>query len=360
MIFEEYIDWYRQYYWSQRRQRVNYPDGCVMTGLQKLYQASGKEKYLDDVLWFGDQYIDLDGKIAGFRDIEHNLDQIRCGTIALFLYQQTGLAKYRKAAERLRKNLDTFPRTEMGNFWHKEIYPYQVWLDGLYMVMPFYLEYNRMFEENRVSDDVTMQFKNVRAHLFDEEKRLYKHAYDEKKVQPWADPENGCSPSFWGRAVGWYVMALTDSYEWLQMDSQADSRILKELLQESAEGIMNYQEASGLFYQILDQPNRADNYLETSASAMISYALLKGARLSMLPEKYAALGERIFQAILDFKLIRRKGELHLLDTCASAGLGPGTRRNGSGEYYCSERVEEDNAHGAAACMMAYSEILHHN
>lgn len=360
MVFEEYIDWYRKYYWSQERQTVNYPDGCVMTGIQKLYQVSGKKEYLDDILRFGQEYIAEDGTISGFRETEHNLDQIRCGTIALFLYRQTGMAKYWKAAKCLKENLDTFPRTEMGNFWHKEIYPYQVWLDGLYMAMPFYLEYSSMFGETDAFNDAVMQFQNVRTYLFDQKKQLYKHAYDEKKVQPWADPENGRSPSFWGRAVGWYLMALVDSYQWLKQNNQTDSRMLAELLREAAEGLMRYQSSSGLFYQVLDQPDEIGNYLETSASAMISYALMKGSRLSMLPEEFALRGEQIFKAILNFKLIRRQGELHLMDTCASAGLGPGMRRNGSAAYYFSERIEEDNAHGTAACIMAYSEILHHN
>lgn len=360
MLFEEYINWYRKYYWSQERKTIHYPDGCVMTGFQKLYQVSGRREYLKDILKFGERYVDKDGRIAGFKEEEYNLDQIRCGTIILFLYRQTGLEKYRRAANRLKVNLDRFPRTEMGNFWHKEIYPYQVWLDGLYMAMPFYLEYGILFGETKVFDDAVMQFQNVRAYLFDEQKQLYKHAYDEKRIQPWADPENGRSPSFWGRAVGWYFMALVDSYEWIVMNRQADGRKLAQLLHEAAAGILAYQDPSGLFYQILDRPDAEGNYMETSASAMISYGLLKGSRLSMLPEEFAAQGERIFQAILDTKLIRRQGELHLLDTCASAGLGPGRRRDGSAAYYCSERREEDNAHGAAACIMAYSEILYHS
>ena len=193
------------------------------------------------------------------------------------------------------------------------------------------------------------------------DKKLYRHAYDEKKQQIWADPITGLSPNFWGRAEGWYLMALADCIPLFQKEKRKEAERLKEIFIEAVEGIMQYQdEATGLFYQLLDLPNQPGNYTETSASAMISYALMKGCRMGILSDHVWGEGKRIFEAVCKEKLSERGGKFHLTDICASAGLGPGNKRNGSIEYYLSEKCVDNNAHGAAALMMAYSEILYNS
>ena len=357
-MLNEYINWYLGNFWKERQGILNYPDGCVMTGVQDIFEASNDPKYLETVKAFGDRYVDAEGYVKDYQENVHNVDQLRCGTVFLYLFQKTHEIRYQKAADRFRENLRTFPRLQMGNFWHKEIYPYQVWLDGLYMAMPFYLEYTQMFGGEGVYEDAANQFENVRKHLFIEDKKLYRHAYDEKKQQIWADPITGLSPNFWGRAVGWYLMALADCIPLFQKEKRKEAERLKEIFIEAVEGIMQYQdEATGLFYQLLDLPNQPGNYTETSASAMISYALMKGCRMGILSDHMWEEGKRIFEAVCKEKLSERGGKFHLTDICASAGLGPGNKRNGSIEYYLSEKCVDNNAHGAAALMMAYSEIL---
>ena len=357
-MVNKYIDWYLENYRRQTKEVLNYPDGCVMTGVQGIYEAEKQDKYLDVLCEFGDKYVDEEGNVSGYQANVHNVDQLRCGTVFLYLYRKTGEARYRKAADQFRENLRTFPRLDMGNFWHKEIYPYQVWLDGLYMAMPFYLEYTELFGGEGVYEDVAGQFVNVRKHLYIDDKKIYKHAYDEKKVQVWADPSTGLSPNFWGRAEGWYLMALADCIPMLEKTGRKEAELLKELLAEAVEGIIRYQdEQTGLFYQLLDLPNQAGNYTETSASAMIGYALMKGTRIGVLPGACWEKGKEIFDAVCREKLKKKDGIFHLVDICASAGLGPGAKRDGSIAYYLSEKCVDDNAHGAAALMMAYGEIL---
>lgn len=360
MRFEPYFRWYMQEYFKRKKSTLNYPDGCVMTGAQGIYCASGQKEYLEAVLRFGDMYVEQTGDVTGYDPKIHNIDQLRCGTVFLWLYKKTGEEKYRKAANMFRDNLADFPRTSGGNFWHKEIYPYQVWLDGLYMGLVFYVEYGLIFDEPQNLEDALAQFSNVRKLLYVAETGLYKHAYDEKKEQPWADRNTGLSPSYWGRAAGWYIMALVDCFELLPEKEKEGRRLLGSLLSEAVSGLIRYEDSTGLFRQVLDQPHFPGNYLETSASAMAAYVMMKGTRLGILPETMWKRGEQILEAIDCLKLVEKEGRLHLTDICASAGLGPGNRRNGSVEYYLSEAREDDNAHGAAACMMAYGEWLRGN
>ena len=357
MVFDVYFSEYLKQFNEMELDRWNYHYGCVLTGAKYLYEVTGKEEYLEAILNFGRKYVDENGVIIGFKAEEQNVDLMASGGLLYFLYDQTGEEKYIKGIHNIMEVLRNQPRTSTGNFWHKKIYPYQVWLDGLYMVQPFYMEYEKRFNHKENYSDTLNQFKNVRKYLYDEEKHLYYHAYDEKKVMIWADKETGLSPSFWLRSMGWYLMALCDCYE-ISDDFEAKV-VLGSLLREAIDGILPYQDKkSGLFYQLIDRADLKDNYLETSGSAMVSYAILKGCRLGILDkEKYLKTGEFILASIEALKADIQDGEIHLTGTCASAGLGPKDERDGSPEYYLSEAVKDDNAHGVATCMMAYSEWL---
>lgn len=358
MLLETYFKEYLKDFCSMDLERFNYPYGCILMGAAGLYEATGDESWLAAVKLFGEKYVDEKGVIRGYAADEHNVDLMCSGNVLYFLYQYTGEQRFKDGINMIMENLREQPRTSFGNFWHKQIYPNQVWLDGLYMAQPFYLRFETLFNNRKEYNDITTQFQNVRKYIYDDRKQLYYHAYDETRKMVWADKKTGCSPCFWLRGMGWYLMALADCYE-IMPEVCEKREIFAELLREAVDGLLTYQDkAAGLFYQLIDRKDLAGNYLETSGSAMAAYAILKGCRLGMLDsQKYEAVGKNIMLAIAAEKLEYDHGCLHLTGSCASAGLGPGDERDGSPEYYLSEAVKPDNYHGVAACILAYGEWL---
>lgn len=364
MVFERYIRDYVNIFDKLDRGAWNYEDGCVLIGEEAMYGATGDERYFDSIKNYVDRYVRQDGTIKGYDPEEYNIDRIPSGRVLYLLYDNTGDVRYLKAVEQLMTQIRNQPRTRCRNFWHKKIYPYQIWLDGLYMGMPFYMIYEKRFDQCANYPDIINQFKNVRKLLFDQEKKLYYHACDESREVFWADPETGLSANFWTRAMGWYLMALTDCYEILGDDYPDYRTVLQKLLQEAIDGLLTYQdEESGLFYQLTALKDEEGNYLEMSGSCMISCALLKGVRLGMLQEeKYRPKGEEILMA-LELRCMKLSGgRLSLTRICGGAGLGPAgnTRRDGSIRYYLHEPVVEDEQKGAGVLMLAYSEWLRLN
>ena len=363
MVFEVYFSDYLKQFNEMKPERWNYHLGCVLLGAEYLYEITCSEMYLTPILNFGKDYVDHKGIIKGFRAEEHNVDLMASGRLLSFLYDYTKEERYLKGIHSIMEVLKVQPRTSFGSFWHKEVYPGQVWLDGLYMVQPFYMEYEKRFNHKSNYQDILNQFQNVKKYLYDQEKRLYYHGYDERKETGWADKVTGKSPSFWLRGMGWYLMALCDCCE-ISEDQEAES-VLGELLKDAVDGLLPYADKdTGLFYQVIDRGDLAGNYLETSGSAMAAYTVLKGCRLGILErDKYFGTGERILAALASEKIKAREGKFYLTGICASGGLGlkdgiPGQAvRDGSPEYYLGEAVKDDNAHGVAACMMAYSEWL---
>lgn len=358
MLFETYFKEFLKDFCSVEMERWNYPYGCILMGAVGLYEATEDESWLDAVKMFGEKYVDQNGVIKGYAADEHNVDLMCSGNVLYFLHQYTGEQRFRDGIDMIMKNLREQPRTSFGNFWHKQIYPNQVWLDGLYMAQPFYLRYETLFHHGKNYDDIIRQFQNVRKYIYDSEKHLYYHAYDETCSMVWADKETGCSPCFWLRAMGWYLMALADCYGIMAADS-GKREVFAALLKEAVDGLLPYRnERKGMFYQLIDRKDLEGNYLETSGTAMAAYAILKGCRLGMLDsQNYQAVGTDILLAVGAEKLEYEQGRLHLTGTCASAGLGPKDERDGSAEYYLSEAVKPDNSHGVAACMLAYGEWL---
>ena len=242
----------------------NYIDGCMMTALLAMAEITGEKAYFGFVEGFIDAYILEDGTIRTYSMDKYNLDDINEGRVLLPLYRATGKEKYRLAARKLKHHLDTQPRTFEGNFWHKAIYPDQVWLDGIYMAQVFYALYQQQFGGGDYSD-ILHQIETVRARMFDEEKKLYYHGYDASRKAFWADPATGCSRSFWLRSIGWFSVALADLLEIIPEEKLSD--IFKELMA----GISQYADpATGMFYQVPDQAERPGNDLETSGSSMIA------------------------------------------------------------------------------------------
>lgn len=351
----QYLENYRDYktYW-------NYEDGCVLKGCIDLYAACGDELYRDFVLGYLLRRVTSKGAIPSYPEDKYNIDSTNCGKALFFALDETEDDRYRHAADYLAKRLETHPRCDCGNFWHKEIYPEQIWLDGLYMAQPFRVEYDMRLGGKKDAADVAHQFKNVRKYLYDEDKKLYYHACDLARQQPWANKETGKSPNFWLRSMGWYLMALIDCIDKMDEQLYEHYRALIDLFREAIPGIVSYADPqTGLYYQVIDRADVAGNYLETSGSAMVIYSLFKGVRLGLLEEEtYLPMARRAFESLTREKLYQdEEGAYHLGGICAVAGLGPGEKRDGSVAYYLSEPVVADDAKGVGPYMMALAEYL---
>lgn len=335
----------------------NYIDGCMITALIKIAAIKGDDKYFGFAERFIDYYVGDDGSILGYDKEKYNLDDVNEGRVLFELYERTGKEKYRLAIEKQREQLLSQPRTVTGNFWHKLIYPNQIWLDGVYMAQVFSAKYAKYFGGGDYSD-VVMQIKNVRKYMFDEKARLYYHGLDCSRSVFWADKETGLSRNFWLRAIGWFTVAMIDVIEITDGEAREEiALIFRELM----EGVLSYRDPeSKMYYQVVNMQGREGNYLETSGSSMIAYAMMKGARLGVLPSEFGTYGRETFDGIckryLDFD---SEGKLSLGGICLVAGLGPenNTRRDGSYEYYISEPVVENDAKGVAPFVLSYTEVL---
>ncbi len=338
----------------------NYIDGCMTASLIELYKTKGDKKYLDFVIKFVDYYVREDGTIFGYDPKKYSTDDLSESKILFDLYEYTKNEKYKKAMELAHSQILTHPRTKEGNFWHKKIYPNQVWLDGLYMAQVFYTRYQTIYGGKDYAD-IVKQFKNVREIMYDPKAKLYYHGYDSSKTMFWADKETGLSKNFWLRAIGWYTVALVDVLDYMDQQMYDEYATIKAILKETVDGILQYQDKdSKMFWQVVNYPGREGNYLETSGSAMIAYALLKGARLEVLPERYREIGKGIFEGICKKYLsANENGDLNLGGICLVAGLGPDKdrRRDGTYEYYISEPVVENDAKGVGPLVMAYTEMI---
>ena len=362
MLADLYFETYAQKFRTLDRPFWNYEDGCVLTALQALYEAEGLPLYRQTIIDFMSPYIKPDGSILWYHPEEYSLDQIPPGRSLFFLYELTGERRYLGAAKHLAGQLMQQPCTEDGSFWHKKIYPSQIWLDGLYMASPFCLLYAQYADKEYWVNKVLTQFKNARTHLYSEKMGLYFHAWDEKHQQFWCDKQTGLSPCFWSRAMGWFAMALADCWEILAEAGDERKAYLEELWREAISGILPYQDReSGLFWQLMDRIDLEENYLETSASAMIAYSLLKGVRYKIFGAKEKTAGASILCglesrsfSVTDSGSVK---EIHIGGICAGAGLGPKNRpeRDGSPAYYLAEKRVQDEQKGVAAVMLAYSE-----
>lgn len=343
-----------------RFNKWNYEDGCILSAAINMYRATGDEMYRDFVLKYMDAYVTQDGNILNYKPEDYNLDNIAPGRALIFAYDQTGEERFYKAVELLLSQLSKQPRTCEGNFWHKKIYPNQVWLDGLFMAQPFYIACDTRFGKKGAYLDICKQFQLVQDKMFNEEKGLYYHGYDASKSVFWADSETGLSANFWLRSIAWFLMALVETMEEMDQRVYDFYQPLMAIYKKGVKGVLNYLDADKkLFYQIVDGKDIQGNYLETSGSAMIAASILKACRHKIvLPEKYQDTAEAILEAVIDNKLVENDGVLELRDNCSVAGLGPSVgRRDGSVAYYLSEPITSDDRKGIAATVMAYSQYL---
>jgi unsaturated rhamnogalacturonyl hydrolase len=349
----------------------HYEHGLVLQSIFLTGQRTGNEEFCRYVQSMYDTKITRNGNIISYREDEFNLDQINPGKTLFLLYKKYGGEKYRLAIEKLREQLRIHPRTASGGFWHKRIYPWQMWLDGLYMQGPFYAQYASEFtvaedaaamDAIMAFDDIEHQFTLIESKARDNKTGLLYHAWDESRRQRWASPDTGCSPHFWGRALGWYCMALVDVLEFIPLSYPKNYAALAAIARRLIAPLLRYQDAdSGLWYQILDRGDTAGNYTESSASSMFVYFLLKILRMGLVEEGRAeevkAAAHRAYQGLLAHKVrVDPSGELHLTGICKVAGLGGNPYRDGSYEYYVNEPIATDDFKGVGPFILASLEM----
>jgi unsaturated rhamnogalacturonyl hydrolase len=334
-----------------------YDQGVILKGFENIWHQTGDRQYFDFIKHCMDKFVQPDGSIRTYNLSDHNLDFILCGRNVLMLYQQTHEDKYLKSVQTLREQLRTQPRTFDGGFWHKKRYPNQMWLDGLYMAEPFYAEYAATFREDTAFNDIARQFILMEKHSRDEKTGLLYHAWDASKKERWADPQTGHSPNFWGRAMGWYGMALVDALDQFPADHPRRKELLA-ILQRYAAAVERWQDKpTGLWYEVLDKGAEKGNYQEASVSCMFVYTLAKAVRQKYLPASYMPVARKGYAGIIK-KFIRtdNKGLMVLDGTVQVGGLGGKPYRDGSYAYYLSEKVITNDAKGVGAFILAATEI----
>ncbi|WP_297088200.1 glycoside hydrolase family 88 protein [uncultured Draconibacterium sp.] len=304
-----------------------------------------------------DYFLHADGEIDGHKMSDYNIDRVRPGNSMITLYKATGDEKYKRGIETLVEQMQGQPRTNAGGFWHKKIYPYQMWLDGLYMASPFLTRYALEFDQPQWFDEVTFQLQEVYKQTLDEATGLVYHAWDESREQRWCVPETGQSKHFWSRATGWYMMALVDVLEFLPANHKDRGAII-DILNMLSEAIVTVQDAeTGLWYQVMDRGGEDRNYLEASGSAMIIYAFAKGAKNEWLPEKYLEIANQSFDSLTK-NLVETDdaGFVVLKNTCGACGLGGNPYREADYDYYVTEKKVDNDQKGVAPVILAAIEL----
>jgi unsaturated rhamnogalacturonyl hydrolase len=348
---------------SNPRARWDYSPGVLALALVRLGERTGNDAYTQFGTRAVASHVKADGTIPGYKEADYNIDNIPPGKVLLAaLARGEKKDAYTTAVRTLRDQMAHQPRTSEGGFWHKQRYPNQMWLDGLYMASPFLAQYAVLFNERPLSDDVAKQIVLMDRHDYDPATGLYWHAWDEAHTQSWANPQTGCSPNFWSRAIGWYGMAIVDSLDYLPV-SQPEIDEIVNILKRLSDGVVRWQDpATGVWWQIPNLGTRPGNYLEGSGSAMFVYTLAKGVNQGYLPrEKYeAAILKGYAGLIHTLTKTNPDGSLRFTQICQSAGLGyttsAGRPRDGSFEYYLSEPVVDNDPKGTGPFILAGIEV----
>ena len=334
-----------------------YTTGLGVLTMLKVWERTGERKYYDYAHQWADFMINGKGEIHAYQyEIEpYNIDMINAGKVLFIMYKETGEEKYKLAADRLYNTMRTFPRNTKGGFWHKQVYPWQMWLDGLYMGSPFLAEYSVTFDKPELMDEVILQFLLVRKYMYNEENGLYYHAWDEARRQHWADPETGLSHEFWGRSIGWWFMALVDVLDFVPENHMYRPTLIA-MIQGLADDLPKFRQ-NGLWYQVVDKGDWEGNYLEASVSSMFMYCYAKAVNKGYIDASYRKYAEEAFQG-LTTTLMRKDadGTLNLLQCCAVAGLGGSPYRSGTYEYYINERIRENDAKATGPFILGCMEL----
>ncbi len=338
-------------YYNDNTPKYGYDYAFLGSAIDQL--GENDQKYSDYMKAYIDYFVQEDGTINGYKLNDYNIDRIRPGLNMLELYQRTGDEKYKIAIETLVKQAEGQPKTNSGGFWHKKIYPHQMWLDGLYMASPFLARYAHDFNQPQWFDEVTFQIKEVYKHTLDKNTGLVYHAWDESKEQRWCNPETGQSKHFWSRATGWYMMTLVDVLDYLPEDHKDRSEILL-ILNNLSESLLKVRDTeTGLWYQVLDHGGVEGNYLETSGTAMFIYTFAKGANKGYLDKKYLEIASISFDSMVNNMVKTGEDGLPVLtNICGACGLGGNPYREADYEYYVTEKQVDNDPKGVAPFILA--------
>jgi unsaturated rhamnogalacturonyl hydrolase len=334
-----------------------YDQGVILEGIDGLWKRTAKNEYFKYMQKSMDFFVTPEGTINRYKQADYNIDNVKNGRTLLTLYKVTGQLKYFKAATLLWDQLKQHPRTKEGGFWHKKIYPNQMWLDGLYMGQPFYAEYAALVKDDKAYDDIANQFVWMEKHSIDTRTGLMYHGWDESRVEQWADKITGRSPHVWGRAMGWYGMALVDVLDNFPLNHPQRNDLLA-ILHRYASAVQKVQDPkSGLWYDILDMPQAKGNYHEASASSMFVYTFAKAVRMGYLPKSYLATAQKGYNGIKTF-FVEPVGSdrINLNGTVSVSGLGGKPYRDGSYAYYMSEKIVLNDPKGVGAFLLAANEM----
>lgn len=331
----------------------NYTQGLMGFAFLKVFEASGDERYFNYAKGYADSLIDADGNIWKYKMDNFNIDQVNPGKMMFILHDRTADPRYEKVIHTLYEQLQNQPRTADGGFWHKKIYPDQMWLDGLYMGAPFYAEYALRYDQPQNFCDVVNQFLIVAAHTYDPATGLYRHAFDASKKMAWADTISGQAPHAWGRAMGWFSMAIVDALDFLPEDQTGRDQMI-DILGRMVKKLAEIQDpATGGWYQVLDRSGDEGNYIETSCTSMFAYSLFKGVRKGYLDGKYLQVAEKAYNGLLENFIVTNPDKtVTMKNICGVAGLGGDPYRDGSYEYYIGEVIRENDPKGVGPFILA--------
>lgn len=327
----------------QKTLKWDYCHGVELQAFLNLYEVTGDEKYKNYAISYADTMVNTDGSIKTYKLEEYNIDRLNTGKMLFHIYEYTKDEKYKKAIDLLRSQMDTHPRNEDGGFWHKKIYPHQMWLDGLYMSAPFMAEYAMRYNRPEDFRDIVDQFLIVARHTYDPSNGLYRHACDVSRQMFWADSITGQSKHAWGRAMGWYAMAIVDVLDFIPENEPGRDSVLL-ILDNIATQLKRIQDPStGLWYQVLDRSGDEGNYLESSCSAMFMYSLFKAVRMGYLDASYKEVADQAYHGFIkEFVETDESGLMNITRACAVAGLGGKDNRSGDYEYYINEMIRSND------------------
>lgn len=330
----------------------DYCHGLELGAMMDVYDRYGDAKFYEYALAYADTMVNEDGTIKKYKLTDYSLDRINSGKMLFRIYEQTKEEKYKKALDLLRSQFEGQPRNADGGFWHKKVYPNQMWLDGLYMGTPFLAEYAYRNNEPQAYQEVINQIKIVARHTYDPANGLFRHACDVSKREKWADKETGQSQHCWGRALGWYMMAIVDDLDFIPQHEPGRDTVLV-ILNHIAETLKKYQSPEGLWYQVMDKSGDPGNYLESSCSAMFVYSLFKAVRKGYIPSSYFAVARKGYEGILnEFIKVDDNGLVSITKACAVAGLGGKNYRMGDYDYYIHEQIRDNDPKAVGPFILA--------
>lgn len=344
------LDWSPKPKWS-------YTQGLVTLALQRLADETGDQKYYDYGFAYADKMIKEDGTIDTYKMSKYNLDLVNSGKILFEIYKRTGDERFKKAMDTLNVQLEHQPRTSDGGYWHKKVYTNQMWLDGVYMADPFHAQYGKVFNKPEAIDDAMHQVFTVQKHTHDSVTGLNFHGWDESKKQAWADSITGLSQHVWGRAEGWYAMAMVDILDFIPADHPKRAEFINVLKTVYAAILKAQDPKSGVWWQVMDEPGRDGNYLESTCSSMFVYAFAKANRMGYVDDSYMKAAKKGFEGLLKHFIKKEDdGKISLTQCCAVAGLGGNPYRDGSFEYYTSTEIRDNDPKGVGPFIMAAVEM----